>query len=90
MEDGIADTLDAMFAAAAPDRPVTGIDYEFTTAYTHDYVMGCRLHQDGDADTELTTELHLSSDLSEDAISSSPPPEAGRRATPGATTRRTR
>ncbi|WP_314712380.1 hypothetical protein [Propionibacterium acidifaciens] len=71
MEDGIAGTLDAMFAAAAPDRPVTGIDYEFTTAYTHDYVMDCRLHQDGDADTELTTELHLSSDLSEDAISSS-------------------
>ena len=66
----IADTLDAMFAAAAPDRPVTGIDYEFTTAGTDDYVTDCWLYQDGDGGTGLATELHLSSDFSEDAISS--------------------
>lgn len=48
----IADTLDTMFAAAAPDRP----GYKFD----NDAVEACWLSQDGGADTGLVTELDLS------------------------------
>ena len=56
-----------MFAATAPDRPVTGIDYELDPEGA---VETCWLYQDEDADTGLTTELYLGANPFEDAISS--------------------